>query len=146
LKYADLSTGRTHDYVYDPGRMLALTGNTAVYLQFAHARARSILAKASEVDPEPGGAAPLLDVERALALDLDGFGDVLVEVAQTLEPHRLCRYLYRLARSFTAFVERCPVLRAPAGTRATRVALCGLTAATMRTGLALLGIAAPDRL
>ena len=146
LKYADLCTGRTRDYVYDPERMLALNGNTAVYLQFAHARARSILAKAAAVPATPGDAAPLADVERALILDLDGFGDALAEVAQTLEPHRLCLYLYGLARSFTAFVERCPVLRAPGGTRATRVALCGLTADTMRTGLALLGIAAPDRL
>jgi arginyl-tRNA synthetase len=147
LKYADLSTGRTRDYIYDPGRMLALTGNTGVYLQFAHARARAILARA---DGDTGDmtvdGGPLTPEERALALDLDGFGDALLEVAHTLEPHRLCQYLYRSARTFTAFVERQPVLRAPAGVRSTRLALCALTATTMRTGLHLLGIAAPDRL
>jgi len=79
-------------------------------------------------------------------LDLDGFGDAVVEVARTLEPHRLCLYLYGLARTFTAFVERCPVLRAPADARTTRLALCALTADTLRTGLDLLGIATPDRL
>jgi arginyl-tRNA synthetase len=146
LKYAELSTGRTRDYVYDPVRMLALTGNTGVYLQYAHVRARSILAKAGG-----GGASVRLDgslelPERALILDLDGFGEALDEVARTLEPHRLCHYLYRLARTFTAFVESCPVLRAPDGVRATRLALCEVTAQTLRTGLDLLGIAAPDRL
>jgi arginyl-tRNA synthetase len=156
LKYADLSTGRTRDYVYDPDRMLALTGNTGVYLQFAHARARSILARSAlehgsigaavGVPGPPTPRTPLAAEERALVLDLDGFGDALLEVAQTLEPHRLCQYLYGLARTFTAFVERWPVLRAPAGVRSVRLALCALTAETLCTGLDLLGIAAPDRL
>jgi arginyl-tRNA synthetase len=122
-----------------------VTGSTGVYLQFAHARARSILARAGECG-EFGTDGSLTAEERALILDLDGFASALAEVAQTLEPHRLCHYVYRLARTFTAFVERRPVLRAPAGTRATRLALCDLTARTLRTGLMSLGIAAPDRL
>jgi arginyl-tRNA synthetase len=127
--------------------MLALTGNTGVYLQFAHARARSILGRAGgDTHAVAIDGGPLTAEERALALDLDGFADTLLDVAQTLEPHRLCQYLYRLARTFTTFVERWPVLRAPAGDRSTRLALCALTAATMSTGLDLLGIAAPDRL
>jgi len=146
LKYGDLSTGRTRDLVYDPARMLALSGNTGVYLQYAHARARSILARAGTGGTVVLDGPPLTAEERALVLDLDGFGDAVVEVARTLEPHRLCLYLYGLARTFTAFVERCPVLRAPADARTTRLALCALTADTLRTGLDLLGIATPDRL
>ncbi|GAB3860328.1 arginine--tRNA ligase [Dactylosporangium cerinum] len=145
VKYADLSTSRTRDYLYDPDRMMALTGNTGVYLQYAHARLRSILAKAGS-----GGTvtvdAPLEDVERALVLRLDAFGDVLAGVAQGCEPHRLCTYLYDLAQTVTAFYERCPVLKAPQPVRDNRVALCALTARTLATGLGLLGIAAPERL
>ncbi|MDG6102211.1 arginine--tRNA ligase [Dactylosporangium aurantiacum] len=146
VKYADLSTSRTRDYLYDPDRMMALTGNTGVYLQYAHARLCSILARAGDPAPfDPAGGA-LQDVERALILRLDGFGDVLTGVAGGCEPHRLCAYLHDLAQTVTAFYERCPVLKAPPPLRAQRVALCALTARTLATGLGLLGIAAPPRL
>jgi arginyl-tRNA synthetase len=150
VKYADLATSRTRDYLYDPDRMMALTGNTGVYLQYAHARLRSVLARAGDGGAGDGGAvtvdAPLEDVERALVLRLDGFGDVLAGVAQGCEPHRLCTYLYDLAQTVTAFYERCPVLRAPQPVRDNRVALCALTVRTLSTGLKLLGIAAPAQL
>lgn len=146
VKYADLANNRTRDYVYDPDRMLALTGNTSVYLQYAHARIRSILARAGGAEPAVDSGAKLESAERALILHLDGFGDVLAEVAESYEPHRLCGYLYRLAQTFTAFYERCPVLRADEAARGNRLALCHLTADTLRTGLDLLGIAAPERM
>lgn len=147
VKYADLSTSRTRDYLYDPDRMMALTGNTGVYLQYAHARVCSILARAGDPGEAPGpDGGPLQDVERALILRLDGFGDVLTAVAGSCEPHRLCTYLYDLAQTVTAFYERCPVLKAPPPVRARRIAVCALTARTLATGLGLLGIAAPPRL
>ncbi|MET8648554.1 arginine--tRNA ligase [Nocardia aurea] len=146
VKYADLSTSRIKDYTFDPARMVALNGNTSVYLQYAHARIRSILRKAAnerhEVDPticpEPA--------ERSLALELDGYATVLAEVGATLEPHRLCGYLYDLARAFTAFYDRCPVLTSPEPVRGNRLALCSLTARTLEQGLGLLGIDAPERM
>lgn len=126
--------------------MLALTGNTSVYLQYAHARIRSILAKADAlhdpVDPEM----PLQPAERKLVLDLDEFADTLSEVAVRFEPHRLCGYLYRLAQAFTIFYEKCPVLQAPPHVRGNRLAMCRTTGDTRRTGLDLLGIDAPQRL
>ncbi|HEX6360822.1 MAG TPA: arginine--tRNA ligase [Actinophytocola sp.] len=144
VKYADLSTSRTKDYAFDVDRMVSFAGNTGVYLQFAHARVRSILRKAGAtthaVDPE----VPLHPTERTLVLAIDGFSTALTEVAATLEPHRLCNYLYELARACTAFCEECPVLRAAEPVRANRIALCHLTAATLRDGLELLGIAAPE--
>ncbi|MDG4798203.1 arginine--tRNA ligase [Micromonospora sp. WMMD1082] len=146
VKYADLATGRTRDYTYDPQRMLALTGNTGVYLQYAHARVRSILARAGGADATVDPTAALEPAERALILDLDAFADTLTEVVAGYEPHRLCAYLYRLAQTFTAFYERCPVLRAEQPWRGNRLALCRLTGDTLRIGLGLLGIDAPDQL
>jgi arginyl-tRNA synthetase len=151
VKYADLSTSRTRDYLYEPDRMMALTGNTGVYLQYAHARLRSILAKAgdapaADVTADVATEVALHDAERALILRLDGFGDVLTGVARDCEPHRLCTYLYDLAQAVTAFYEHCPVLKAPRPVRDNRIALCELTARTLSTGLGLLGIAAPARL
>ncbi|RIQ15766.1 arginine--tRNA ligase [Jiangella rhizosphaerae] len=147
VKYAELSTSRTKDYTFDVDRMVSFSGNTGGYLQYAHARIAAILRRAE------GGPDPVVDVtaalhpaERALGLALDGFGDTLADVAATLEPHRLCTYLYDTARAFTDFYEACPVLAAPEPEHGNRLALCRLTAATLREGLRLLGIAAPERM
>lgn len=149
VKYADLSTGRTRDYVFDLDRMVSLHGNTGVYLQYAHARIRSILRKAPaealSAAIEPG--IPLEPAERRLAMRLDGLDEALSAVRENYEPHTLCGYLYELAQTFTEFYEACPVLRAPDDkVTANRIALCQLTGDTLRLGLGLLGIAAPDRI
>lgn len=153
VKYADLSTNRIKDYVFDVERMVSFTGNTGVYLQYAHTRIVSILRKAAERGltapagaPTAVGDLPLEPPERALALTLDAFGDTLVEVGATLEPHRLCGYLYDVARAFTDLYEACPVLASEGVVRERRLALCDLARRTLEEGLHLLGIAAPERM
>jgi arginyl-tRNA synthetase len=146
VKYAELSTSRAKDYVFDLDRMVSLRGDTGVYLQYAHARLCSLLAKAGDTPIGVDLTVPPLPVERALALALDGYGDALAATAATLEPHRLCGHLYTLARTLSAFYEVCPVLTAPEPERDNRLALCRLAAYTLRQGLDLLGLAAPDRL
>jgi arginyl-tRNA synthetase len=148
VKYSDLSTDRTKDYVFSWDRMLSFDGNTAPYLQYAHARIRSIFRRAGTGAPAPpGGAVAVAEpAERALALKLLGFAAVLEEVGQTLEFHRLCGYLYELSTAFTGFYENCPVLRSEGAVRESRLVLCDLAARTLATGLGLLGIDAPDRM
>ncbi|BDU07950.1 arginine--tRNA ligase [Nocardia cyriacigeorgica] len=147
VKYADLSTSRIKDYVFDPARMTAFNGNTGVYLQYAHARICSILRKAEDLDGISVDPSVTLEhAEREFGLTLDGYGTVIAEVAATLEPHRLAGYLYELARAFTGFYDACPVLTAPEPVRGNRLALSRLTARTLGHGLGLLGIAAPERL
>ncbi len=147
VKYADLSTHRGKDYVFDYDRMLSFEGNTAPYLQYAHARICSIFRRSGR---EPPGDAKQVIVsepaERALAIELLAFASVVAEIAQTLEFHRLAHYLYGLASAFTDFYERCPVLRAEGDIRTSRLVLCDLTARTLKLGLGLLGIAAPDQM
>jgi arginyl-tRNA synthetase len=149
VKYADLSSDRVKDYVFDWSRMLAFEGNTAPYLQYAHARIRSLFRRA-EVSPSSVVRAPVVvgeDAERALVLQLVAFADVVASVVETLQPHRLTTYLFETAQAFTAFYEQCPVLRAPdEATRLSRLALSELTATTLKVGLGLLGIEAPDRM
>lgn len=146
VKYADLSTSRTKDYVFDVERMVSFNGNTGVYLQYAHTRICSILRKAGDASAEIDPTLSLHPAERALILAADAFGDVLADVGRVLEPHRLCGQLYDLAKAFTDFYEACPVLSAADSVRANRLALCQLTAYTLRQGLSLLGIAAPERM
>jgi arginyl-tRNA synthetase len=149
IKYVDLSSDRIKDYIFDWDRMLAFEGNTAPYLMYAHARIRSIFRKtdasadAARAHGIVLGQAP----ERALALELLRFGAVVTEVADTLQPHRLCTYLYELATAFTSFYEQCPVLRADTDDeRLSRLALCDYTARVLASGLDLLGIEAPERM
>ena len=147
VKYADLSVSHDSEYTFDFDRMLSLTGNTGPYLQYAAARIRSILRKAEAEGVARGEVALDEEAERALALALLGFGDVVAQVGESLEPHRLCGYLFELAQTFTAFYEQCPVLRAEDhAVRASRLALCTVTLDVLVTGLGLLGISAPDQM
>ncbi|MEU6263031.1 arginine--tRNA ligase [Saccharopolyspora shandongensis] len=146
IKYADLSTSRTKDYSFDVDRMVSFTGNTGVYLQYAHTRIRSILRKAEDPETTVDPTVTLEPAERALALELDAYADTLADVSTLLEPHRLCSYLYDLARDFTSFYEQCNVLGADEPVRGNRLALCQLTARTLKHGLGLLGIHAPERM
>jgi arginyl-tRNA synthetase len=146
VKYAELASDRNRDYVFDWQRMLSLDGNTAPYLQYAHARIRSIFRRAG---PETPAAAPMTvagTAERALAIELLGFGDVTAGVAESLEFHRLAGFLYTVASTFSGFYERCPILKAEPDVRERRLALCDLTARMLRQGLQLLGIGAPTRM
>ena len=148
LKYADLSVARDSSYALDFDRMLALTGNTGPYLQYATARIRSIFRRAG-LDPD-GATAPIAvteEAERALALRLLGFAAAVGQVAEAAEPHRLSVYLFELASAFTTFYERCPVLQAESGAvRDSRLALSALTLRVLLTGLGLLGVPVPDRM
>jgi arginyl-tRNA synthetase len=146
LKYADLSTDRIKDYVFDWDRMLAFEGNTAPYLQYAHARIRSILRKAGSTATAEASAPVMVAQERDLILQLLQFDAAIHDTLEKYSPHRLSTYLFELAQSFTAFYEACPVLKADPQTRAFRLRLCEQTARVLHTGLGLLGIEAPERM
>jgi len=146
VKYADLSSDRIKDYVFDWKRMLAFDGNTAPYLMYAHARIRSILRKAAEAGAAAGPITLEAPEERALALALVQLAGTLDRTADSLHPHRICAFLYDLATAFTAFYESCPVLKAEGPTRASRLALADATARTLALGLDLLGITAPEQM
>ncbi|MFP5488101.1 MAG: arginine--tRNA ligase [Acidimicrobiia bacterium] len=146
VKYADLSNDRIKDYVFDWDRMLAFDGNTAPYLQYAHARICSIFRRA-EVDRAAvrGSAITLVEPqERALAQRLLAYPSVLADTMATYSPHKLCTYLFELAQDFTGFYEHCPVMKADEPIRSSRLAICDVTARTLAHGLDLLGITAPD--
>jgi arginyl-tRNA synthetase len=141
VKYADLSSDRGNDYVFDLDRMVAMTGNTGPYLQYAHARLTRLLNKAGA----SGEVTDLKDpAEQQLALLLTDFADTVAQVAETLQPHRLCTYLYDVASALSTFYEQCPVLSSEGATRASRIALCTATRKVLQDGLSLLGIQAPD--
>src|SRR5206468_5072227 len=129
---------------------------TAPYLQYAYTRIQSIFRKGAVggeggEPPQSGGVAATLNAQRSavllgtaeeitLAKHLLNFGLVLQGVAEEYRPNYLCNYLYDLAGHFTRFYENCPVLKAPAAERASRLVLCDLTARVLKQGLHVLGI------
>ncbi|MFI6730011.1 arginine--tRNA ligase [Streptomyces sp. R-74717] len=148
VKYADLSTSAARDYKFDLDQMVSLTGDTSVYIQYAHARSRSIKRKAGELKSQPHPELELAPAERALGLHLDQFAEVVAEVAAAYEPHKLASYLYQLSSLFTTFYDQCPVLKpeVPGDVAENRLFLSDLTARTLHQGMELLGIRTPERL
>jgi len=146
VKYADLSKDRVSDYVFSWERMLALDGNTAPYLQYQHARIKSIFRKGDVRPPTDGRPVLESPYEVAIAKHMLRFGDIVDLVARELKPHHLCSYLYDLSTRFSAFYTECPVLKSEEPTRSSRLLLCDLTARTLATGLDLLGIEHPDEM
>jgi arginyl-tRNA synthetase len=151
IKYADLSQNRLSDYVFDWDRMLALNGNTATYMQYAYARACSIFRKAgveAETIREKRPAITLEHpAERAVGVLILRLPEALELAASELKPNILTDYLFALGNAFSGFFENCPVVRAESDSlRESRLALCDLTARTLKFGLGLLGIEVVDRM
>lgn len=152
VKYADLSTALDSEYVFDWDRMISFKGNTGPYLQYAATRIRSIFRRAG-LDPDVAGGYPGTDLrltedaERALALTLLRFGQVVHHAGETSRPHVLAGFLFEAASAFTTFYEQCPVLKAPdESVRNSRLALTALTLRVLATGLGLLGVPVPERM
>jgi arginyl-tRNA synthetase len=150
IKYTDLSSDRVKDYVFSFDRMLAFEGDTGPYLQYALVRVKSILRKARDQEVSDWSDAPLLidtPEEKRLALIALRYPSVVESVAEALEPHRLCNYLYELAGSFSSFFTACPVLQAETDEiRASRLRLCALVGKILEDGLSILGITSLERM
>ena len=145
IKYADLSQNRNNDYVFSFDRMLALNGNTAPYLQYAHARICSIFRKAEEnIDTYSAKAVISSPEERELMLKIMSLDTAVTAVASDLRPHVLCNYLYELSVCFSSFYDKCSVMNCEdASIKASRLEICNMTRKTLAFGLDLLGIEVP---
>jgi arginyl-tRNA synthetase len=149
VKYADLSTNRITNYQFSFDRMLALSGNTAPYLLYAVVRIAGIARRGGADAAGSAFPAPLEfgePQEWALVRQLLQFDAVILEVEQELLPNRLCSYLFELSQVFNRFYDQVPVLKAEDPARGSRLALCRLTADTLKLGLGLLGIPTLERM
>jgi arginyl-tRNA synthetase len=150
LKYTDLKQRPETDYVFDWDQMLALQGDTGVYLLYAYVRIRSVFEKAGDEVAAASRGAELRfahPVERELALHLARFEDVFSDYERELAATPLCRYAYELATLFNRFYHDCPILRAEdEAQRASRLELSRLAAARLELLLGLLGIRTVERM
>lgn len=147
IKYADLSSHRTSDYVFSYDRMLKFEGNTAAFLMYAYVRVNGIKRKVG-VDMASLLANAYIELahpsEVALALHLNQFGETLEMMARDLFPHRLTEYLFNLAEKFNAFFRDCRVEGDPA--QSSRLLLCETTAKVLRQGMQILGLKVVEKM
>ncbi len=146
VAYGVLSQNRKMDMVFDWDKMLTFEGNSAPYLQYTHARARSVLRKAEVEKPKLSAIGTLTASERHLVKLLLLFPSVLDEARTEHLPHRLANYLYDVCQAFNSFYNSDEILTAPEASRAFRLGLTFLTAEVLRAGASLLTIRVPDRM
>jgi arginyl-tRNA synthetase len=140
VKYSFLKHRLGGDIAFEVNESVSLEGNSGPYLQYAHARARSILAKVP--DFEGSGLHDLDPAERSLARKLGEYGEIVELAVIELRPHHICNYLYELAQVFNRFYEQSRVIQDPR--EALRLTLVRSYALTLEQGLGLLGIDAPE--
>jgi arginyl-tRNA synthetase len=141
VKYALLKQRIGGDIIYDPAESVSLEGNSGPYMQYVHARARSILAKAEQA---PAAITGLEPGERSLVRKISEYPDIIERAVTDLMPHHICGYLYELAQTFNRFYEHNRVIGDER--QAIRLQLVQLYADVLRDGLTVLGITAPDHM
>ena len=150
VKYADLSSNRASDYVFSWDKAVALNGNSAVYLEYAYVRTRSIARRAAERGAAFDETTPIVlneSAELELAKAIARFGEAIDAALEEFRPHLLCDYLYELAGKFAAFFRDCPIVKEPTpapAIQSSRLALTALTGDVLGRGLGLLGIETLD--
>ena len=147
VKYADLSTNRTGDYLFSYEKMLKFEGNTAVFLMYTYVRAQSIKRRLGFDFKQLVEHNTIIlehQSEFILGLHLAQFDEILIIVSKDLMPNRLAEYLYQLAEKFNAFFRDCRV--EGSAEKESRLLLCDLFSKTMQQGLELLGIQTIERM
>jgi arginyl-tRNA synthetase len=143
IKYALVKTRIGVDVIYSPEESAAMEGNSGPYLQYAHARAKSILRKSATSNIEiKTGNGPLDAHERSLVRKLSEYSEVIEKAVFELAPHAICTYLYELSQEFNRFYENSTVIGD--SREAVRLGLVDKYATILKDGLTLLGIQAPD--
>jgi arginyl-tRNA synthetase len=142
IKYSFLKHRLGGDIAFDISESVSLEGNSGPYLQYAHARARSILRKAPRCPTTLPDTIVFSPYERVLARTLANFHEEVEQAAAEQLPHYICTYLYELAQVFNRFYEHEQVIGSDA--EGQRIVLVCAYADTLQAGLTLLGIVAPD--
>ncbi len=145
--YGVLSQNRRQNMIFTWDKALTFEGNSGPYLQYTHARARSVLRKGNVEKAEiPHSIENVAIQERLLMRHLAQFPAVIEEARADAMPHKVAQYLFTLCQEFNAFYNALPILDAPESVKKLRLALTELTADTLKTGAELLTLRVPDRM
>ena len=150
LKYGDLSNQASKDYVFDIDRFTSFEGDTGPYILYTIVRIKSILAKYAEQGgvPDRSRLTPAKnDSEKALQMQLAGFGSMMESAIAEIAPHRICGYIYDLANAFNKFYHETQILTEEDPVRKEGlIAMLVLTRDILETAIDVLGFEAPERM
>ncbi len=146
VKYAFLKGNVGQDINFSFEEAISLDGNSGPYLQYAHARCKSVLTRGqrSEVRGQEIDLSNMEKEEEALLSTLGHFEEVVIDAANGFAPNVIAKFLFEVAQQFNAFYNNCPVLKAQEKERSRRLFLTAATASVLEKGLWLLGITAPE--
>ncbi len=147
LKYFILKVDPKKKMLFNPAESIDLQGNTGPFIQYTHARIRSILRKAGTLSASVEFPSTLHLKERELIKTINGFAAAVNEAAAGYSPAVVANYCYDLAKTYNQFYDACPVLKEQdQATRMFRLQLCKQVADVISRGMSLLGITVPERM
>ncbi len=146
--FSSLSNSRIKDIVFDFDRVLNFDGETGPYVQYTHARSRSLLRKAGDAYADADKDYSALENEQAFAVLklLASFGETIEKACQKNEPSFITRHIVNLAQAFNRFYYDIRVIDEDKNATAARLEMAAATASVLKTGLYLIGVQAPDRM
>ena len=151
LKYFILKVDARKNMLFNPEESIDFNGNTGPFIQYTHARIRSILRKAEEqgidIEKTIGEDMPLNDKEAELIQKLNEFTAAVEQAGKDYSPSGIANYCYELTKQFNQFYHECSILNADSDReRAVRLVLAKNVAKVIKNGMALLGIEVPERM
>jgi len=145
LKFFLLRVDPKKRMVFNPEESIDFHGFTGPFIQYTHARAKSILRKESPANSSSVEA--LLALEKKLIIELEKYGSVIIQASEEMNPSVIANYVFKVAQTFNSFVTELRVLTADtADKKELRLQLCMLTANTIKSAMGLLGIDVPERM
>lgn len=150
LKYFILKVDPAKNMLFNPAESIDFNGNTGPFIQYTHARIRSIVRKAEEQgihDQEPVVVPALNEKERAVIKCLHDMPGIISSAAENYSPAMIANYAYDLAKSFNSFYQDTPILREDnVAVKTFRVQLCAVVAQAIKNTMRILGIEVPERM
>lgn len=149
LKYFLLKVDPRKNMTFNPKESIDFNGNTGPFIQYTHARIRSVLRKAADEGFTTGEFITVAPGEREIALiqRLADYPSTVAEAGNSLSPALIANYVYELAKEYNQFYHDCSILKeSDESKRSLRLALSETTARTIASAMGLLGIRVPDRM
>lgn len=147
LKYYLLRVDPKKKMIFNPEESIDFHGNTGPFIQYTHARIKSILRKEQGTDLTKASASSLLPLEKALLIELENFTVVIEQACTEHDPSHLANYLYNLAKTYNSFYAEHSVMNAETEEKKQlRLFICEFTAHVIAKGMQLLGIRVPERM